>query len=312
MLRAEDNRFLTKSGAGTGMGELLRRFWMPVLLSEELPEADGEPKKIVVMGEELLAFRDTRGVVGVIDQYCPHRGANLWLGRNEECGIRCVYHGWKFDTDGALRRHAHVLSRPQRKRQDPHQVLSGARMGRHDLGLYGPAGGHARTAAISKWRWCRPRTATSPRNGRTATGCRRWKVPSTPRISPSPISPSKRRRTRSSTSRSTLSNPLARVATDHMRWIAEDPRPVIKVNPHEAGLDGRRRPADRRRQHLLAHRAVPDAVPFLCAELDAGREHFWPDLRAGHRHQLLDLHLRLESGAAADASRARGLTAATA
>ena len=100
MLRAEDNKFLTESGAGTGMGELLRRFWLPVLLSEELPEADGPPKKIVVMGEELLAFRDSRGVVGVIDQYCPHRGANLWLGRNEECGIRCVYHGWKFDTDG--------------------------------------------------------------------------------------------------------------------------------------------------------------------------------------------------------------------
>ncbi|HJY92747.1 MAG TPA: Rieske 2Fe-2S domain-containing protein, partial [Candidatus Acidoferrum sp.] len=101
MLRAEDNRFLTESGAGTPMGELLRRFWLPVLLSAELPEADCPPKKIVVMGEELLAFRDTRGVVGVIDQHCPHRGANLWLGRNEECGIRCVYHGWKFDTDGA-------------------------------------------------------------------------------------------------------------------------------------------------------------------------------------------------------------------
>jgi phenylpropionate dioxygenase-like ring-hydroxylating dioxygenase large terminal subunit len=100
MLRAEDNKFLTESGAGTGMGELLRRFWIPVLLSEELMEPDGEPKKIVVMGEELLAFRDSRGVVGVIDQYCPHRGANLWFGRNEECGIRCVYHGWKFDTEG--------------------------------------------------------------------------------------------------------------------------------------------------------------------------------------------------------------------
>src|SRR3979490_1127139 len=101
MLRAADHQFLTESGSGTPMGALLRRFWLPVLLSEELPEADGPPKKIVVMGEELLAFRDSRGVVGVIDQYCPHRGANLWLGRVEECGIRCVYHGWKFDTDGA-------------------------------------------------------------------------------------------------------------------------------------------------------------------------------------------------------------------
>ena len=82
------------------MGELLRRFWLPVLLSEELPEPDGTPKKITVMGEALLAFRDTRGRVGIIDQHCPHRGANLWLGRNEECGIRCVYHGWKFDVEG--------------------------------------------------------------------------------------------------------------------------------------------------------------------------------------------------------------------
>src|SRR5580692_13023080 len=71
MLRAEDNQFLTESGAGTPMGELLRRFWLPVLLSAELPEADSPPKKITVMGEELLAFRDSRGVVGVIDQYCP-------------------------------------------------------------------------------------------------------------------------------------------------------------------------------------------------------------------------------------------------
>ena len=100
MLSAEDNRLLTQSGSGTAMGELLRRFWLPVLLSQELPEADGVPKKITVMGEDLLAFRDTRGRIGVIDQHCPHRGANLWLGRNEACGIRCVYHGCKFDVEG--------------------------------------------------------------------------------------------------------------------------------------------------------------------------------------------------------------------
>ena len=100
MLSAEDNKTLTESGAGTPMGELLRRFWLPVLLSEEVIEPDGEPKKVTVMGEDLLVFRNTEGRVGIIDQFCPHRGANLWLGRNEECGIRCVYHGWKFDVDG--------------------------------------------------------------------------------------------------------------------------------------------------------------------------------------------------------------------
>jgi phthalate 4,5-dioxygenase oxygenase subunit len=77
MLSAEDNRLLTESGSGTPMGELLRRFWLPVVLSEEIPEPDGVPKKITVMGEALLAFRDTRGRVGIIDQNCPHRGANL-------------------------------------------------------------------------------------------------------------------------------------------------------------------------------------------------------------------------------------------
>ena len=90
MLRAEDNKFLIESGAATPMGKLLRRFWLPVLLSEELREPDGEPKKIVVMGEDLLAFRDSRDAVGVIEQYCPHRGANPRLGRNEDCRIRCV------------------------------------------------------------------------------------------------------------------------------------------------------------------------------------------------------------------------------
>ena len=90
MLRAEDNKFLIEIGAATPIGELLRRFWLPVLLSEELREPDGEPKKIVVMGEDLLAFRDSRGAEGVIEQYCPHRGANPRLGRNEDCRIRCV------------------------------------------------------------------------------------------------------------------------------------------------------------------------------------------------------------------------------
>ena len=82
------------------MGELLRRFWMPALLSEELPERDGPPKKIRILGEDLLAFRDSNGRVGIVEPHCPHRGANLYFGRNEECGLRCAFHGWKFDVDG--------------------------------------------------------------------------------------------------------------------------------------------------------------------------------------------------------------------
>ena len=100
MLSSADNNFLTQSDKGTPMGELLRRFWMPALLSEELTERDGPPKKIKVLGEDLLAFRDTAGRVGIVEPHCPHRGANLYYGRNEECGLRCVFHGWKFDIEG--------------------------------------------------------------------------------------------------------------------------------------------------------------------------------------------------------------------
>lgn len=101
MLSSEDNAILTQTGAGTPMGELFRRFWIPVLLAEQLPEPDGPQVRVKVMGEELLAFRDTGGGVGLIEPRCPHRGANLFFGRNEKGGIRCAFHGWKFAVDGA-------------------------------------------------------------------------------------------------------------------------------------------------------------------------------------------------------------------
>jgi phthalate 4,5-dioxygenase oxygenase subunit len=94
MLSASDNELLTRTGADTPMGEFFRRFWMPVLLSQELPEPDGPPVRVTVMGGDLVAFRDTDGRVGLLDPHCPHRGANLFFGRNEECGIRCVSAAW--------------------------------------------------------------------------------------------------------------------------------------------------------------------------------------------------------------------------
>jgi phenylpropionate dioxygenase-like ring-hydroxylating dioxygenase large terminal subunit len=100
MLSAHDNETLTRTNAGTAMGELLRRFWMPVLLAKELPGPDCDPVRVGVCGEEFVAFRDTQGRIGLLDARCPHRGAELFWGRNEECGLRCVYHGWKFDAEG--------------------------------------------------------------------------------------------------------------------------------------------------------------------------------------------------------------------
>jgi phthalate 4,5-dioxygenase oxygenase subunit len=100
MLSREDNELLCRIGVGTPMGTLMRRYWVPVLLSSELPRADSDPVRATLLGEKLVAFRDSNGQVGLVAENCPHRGASLFFGRNEEAGLRCVYHGWKFSADG--------------------------------------------------------------------------------------------------------------------------------------------------------------------------------------------------------------------
>jgi phenylpropionate dioxygenase-like ring-hydroxylating dioxygenase large terminal subunit len=100
MLSPEDNELVTRIGAGTPMGTTMRRYWIPALLAWELPEPDCPPVRVKLLGEDLVAFRDTEGRVGLLDEFCPHRRASLFFGRNEACGLRCVYHGWKFDVSG--------------------------------------------------------------------------------------------------------------------------------------------------------------------------------------------------------------------
>jgi phthalate 4,5-dioxygenase len=268
MLRAEDNKFLTESGAGTPMGELLRRFWLPVLLSEELPEPDSERKKIRVLGEELLAFRDSRGVVGIIDRHCPHRGANLWLGRNEECGIRCVYHGWKFDTDGKCV--DMPTSYPDLNAKDKIRIKS------HPVREWGEMIwayiGHAREvpelAAME--------VALVPASYRYVS--KKWQDCNwvqavegsidTAHFTFAHLAFDKEENEILDIKRHFV-NPLKRMSADQARWIAQDPRPVIKVLPHEAGLavaGGRRTASDdiywRIAQFLMpVHAYAPSAMP---------------------------------------------------
>ena len=99
MLSHQDNEILSRVGPGTPTGEMMREYWMPACLSSEL-EKDAPPLRLRLLGEKLIAFRDTNGKVGILDHRCPHRCASLFFGRNEEDGLRCVYHGWKFDTEG--------------------------------------------------------------------------------------------------------------------------------------------------------------------------------------------------------------------
>jgi phenylpropionate dioxygenase-like ring-hydroxylating dioxygenase large terminal subunit len=100
MLSREENELLTRVGPDTPMGGTMRRYWVPALLTREVPAPDSPPVRVRLLGEDLIAFRDTQGRIGLLDEYCPHRRASLFLGRNEECGLRCVYHGWKYDVTG--------------------------------------------------------------------------------------------------------------------------------------------------------------------------------------------------------------------
>ncbi len=102
MLTAEDNELLCRVGPGTPMGELMRQYWIPALPSSEFPEPDGPAKRMMLLGETFVMFRDTEGQMGAMAEACPHRGASMYFGRNEECGLRCNYHGWKFDRSGSL------------------------------------------------------------------------------------------------------------------------------------------------------------------------------------------------------------------
>lgn len=99
MISAQDNELLTRVGRGTVMGEFMRQFWVPACMSSEL-QLDGAPLRLMILGEKLVGFRDSSNRVGIMDHQCPHRCASLFFGRNENNGLRCVYHGWKFDVAG--------------------------------------------------------------------------------------------------------------------------------------------------------------------------------------------------------------------
>lgn len=102
MLSKDDNELLCRIGPGTKMGDVFRRFWNPVCLSEELTGPDCDPVRVEILGERLVAFKDSDGKLGLLEEACPHRGVSLALGRNEENGLRCLYHGWKFAVDGTI------------------------------------------------------------------------------------------------------------------------------------------------------------------------------------------------------------------
>jgi phenylpropionate dioxygenase-like ring-hydroxylating dioxygenase large terminal subunit len=100
MFSKKQNDLLNQTNAGTPLGEVMRRYWIPALLAEEIPDPDCAPVRVGILGEALVAFRDTNGDIGLLGEHCAHRGTSLFHGRNEGCGLRCGYHGWKYDVAG--------------------------------------------------------------------------------------------------------------------------------------------------------------------------------------------------------------------
>jgi phthalate 4,5-dioxygenase oxygenase subunit len=150
MLSKEENELLCRVGPDTPMGQMLRRYWMPTLLSSELPAPDGAPKRVRLLGEDLVAFRDSNGRVGILDEHCPHRGASLVLARNEGCALTCLYHGWRIDT------HGNVLDTPAEPEESDfrNRVKATAYVAREQAGLIwvymGPPGTEPQ---FPEWAW---------------------------------------------------------------------------------------------------------------------------------------------------------------
>jgi phenylpropionate dioxygenase-like ring-hydroxylating dioxygenase large terminal subunit len=126
------------------MGDLFRRYWLPALHAYELPGPDCAPVRVKLLGEQLIAFRDTQNRLGLIDEFCAHRGVSLWFGRNEECGLRCPYHGWKYDVTGRCVDLPSEGADGPMKKTHPAQIVSVHRGGRRDLDVHGPPGTEAR------------------------------------------------------------------------------------------------------------------------------------------------------------------------
>ena len=182
MLTHEENDLLCRVEGDAPMGQLMRRHWVPAALSEQVSEPDGAPVRLRLFGEDLVAFRDTDGRLGVLGEHCPHRKASLALGRNEECGLRCLYHGWKFDVEGNVLEMASEPAESRFAEKVKHKAYPTRGMGRLRLGLYGRKRAQARFRAAALGADAGHQGQHRARSTSPATGRRSWKGRSIRRI----------------------------------------------------------------------------------------------------------------------------------
>ena len=290
MLRKEQNDLLTQTGPGTPMGQLFRCYWIPALLAEELPENDCPPVRVKLLSERLLAFRDSEGRLGLIDEFCAHRGVSLWFGRNEDCGLRCPYHGWKYDVTGQC---IDVPSEPAESGFCKKIKLKSYPLIEKGGMLWTYMGPPEKQPPLPDWEFAtvpdRPALRQQAAAGvQLAAGDGRRH-----RFEPRLVPPSRR--------------PAQRPAVQGRQG-----QPV-QSRRRAAGVRGgrerrralhRRAPQRRERALLLAHHAVGDAVLH---DDRAARQSFGarPLLDPDRRRELLDLELRLPPDPRADRRRGR-------
>jgi phenylpropionate dioxygenase-like ring-hydroxylating dioxygenase large terminal subunit len=270
MLSAADNEMLVRTGPGTPMGALFRQFWIPVCLSAQVPEADGPQVRLKVLGEELLAFRATDGRIGLIERRCRHRGADLYYGRNEGGGVRCAFHGWKFDAEGRCV-DAPTLDPEQFQRLDDKTGIRAyptrewgdfvwAYLGplpvpalpMMEFALVPPSHRHV----SKKFQECNWAQAAEG-----AVDTAHFSFLHMPVTSSADDLPAKARQATRGYSANTM-------GTDHVRWMRDDSRPKFSIVRHDAGLalGGSRQAGDGRlywriAQYLMpAHAYTPSAV----------------------------------------------------
>ena len=278
MLRKEQNELLTQTGPGTPMGRMFRCYWIPALLAEQLPENECPPVRVKLLSERLIAFRDTQGRYGLIDEFCAHRGVSLWFGRNEECGLRCPYHGWKYDVTGQC---IDVPSEPEASGFASKIKLKSYPLVERGGVLWTYMGPPEQQPPLPEWEFATvpaPQTFTSKRLQES-----NWLQAMEGGIDSSHVS---------FLHRGDLnSDPLFKGARGN-QYNLSDSRPVFEVVESPGGLV-HRRPAQRRgRQLLLAHHAVGHAVVH---DDRSAREPFGarPLLDPDRRRELLGVELRL-------------------
>ena len=288
MLRAEENEILTRVGPGTLMGELLRRYWTPACLTAEIPEPGSPPVRVRLLGENLVAFRDTRGRVGLVQENCPHRGASLYFGRNEDALLRCVYHGWAFDVDGKCvdmpSEPAPFCEKVRMKR------LPDARVRRDRLDLHGAAGDDDAVQGLRHRRARRRRVHRDQAADDLQLGAGDGGQPRhVAHLPPAPVRRDRRH------PRRRLGQARLPVQRDVVEVLAARPRPAARGRRHLVRLPLRGHPHHPERQHPRAGHRLRAAV------LDDGRQH--PvhrrpgDVRPDRRRELLALHHHAEGAA---------------